>query len=104
MHNLFSFKGYLGRKAFWKIYGCLIVSLLIIRGLLTQDSPVALVLGLAILAVHLWVALATIVKRLRDAGYPVWIAPIIYIPLLNIAILIICFFFKTDPKVNEVLG
>ena len=103
LKNLFSFKGRQGRKEFWKIYVCLVFSVILIRGLLTQDSPVAFVLGLALLSAYLWVILATVVKRLRDTGYPVWIAPIVFIPLIGISIIVICGFFKSENQECQII-
>ncbi len=90
---LFSFQGRIRRRTFWMVMLALLV--LQIGRLLLQmsimeggGSPVGLLVLVGIPSA--WVALSIYVKRFHDANLSGWLTLALFIPLLGIAVAIVC--------------
>ena len=94
--ELFSFEGRIKRWTFWKyILLCFLINVLLFILALLHWS--LLILYIATLPFQVWINLAYPAKRLRDAGYPAWLTLAFYIPFVNLALLVVCGFFKSKP-------
>jgi uncharacterized membrane protein YhaH (DUF805 family) len=103
---LFSFSGRIGRQAYalgqlflLSLFAIVIARILAVRG---QEGPTT-VWGLALLAllpVTFWAMLALTVKRLRDAGWPVLLALVLFVPTANLLLVAALMAWPGQPDEN----
>ncbi len=110
--SLFSFSGCISRKTYWAVsLGSIIILIVFAQLVITfsisssKESSghvmVATVMGLLVL-IFGWIALATSIKRFRDANFSPWLALINIIPYLGYLItLILNGFFPTVEQDNK---
>lgn len=103
----FSFKGRIGRGAFWLATLLLAVAhvgVVVLAGAIAQavDQPIlALGVMVAWIPMVLWVSLAVHFKRWHDLGYSGWAFLLGLIPIVNLLAFIALGFFPGQPEVNQ---
>ena len=101
--SVFTFRGRIDRASFWTMIGAVVVATIAIITVVAMVVPntqatrvnpgspswAMLVLGLVYL-LALWLSAATYAKRLHDLDLSGWIALMVFIPVVNLILLIYC--------------
>jgi uncharacterized membrane protein YhaH (DUF805 family) len=93
---LFSFNGRIGRLAYAFSFGVyvLLIFLALLMAAVGSDDPGSLFSLLPLLM--LWIVLAGVTKRFRDAGFSAWFALLCFVPIIGLFVpLIVLFIRKT---------
>lgn len=101
--------GRIGRKAFWKMWGCLVGTLFFLAialALLVQVGPAGRMAGnviaLPVLLLLAWLSIANQVKRWHDLGRSGWMIFISLIPFVGFVANVVCLgFLRGQPGSNR---
>lgn len=98
--NPFSFSGKIDRASFFFINVFILLTALItdkiqFSGLV--DTVFLMIVGLGVL----WLYLASLIKRLRDAGINVWWTLLVFVPIANWLLFLVALLKDTDHKLYE---
>ena len=102
MKTIFSFEGTISRSQFW--LGMLVppVVFILLSLLINPLAPLGnamivlvSIVVLVLLAGCLWLFLALLAKRLRDAGLSPWLCLLFFVPLADLVVFLIAGFKRT---------
>ena len=101
--DVFSFRGRVGRDRFWAMLILVLLTFLLVFALLVSNIPDPIGRALRMLMVILWswVVLATFAKRLHDLDKSGFLALGVFIPLINLFMLIYLGCVRGNPGPNQ---